>query len=416
MRGRLLDHLVEARRRRRFPRLQGVAPAAMLPFQVLDLTAAPPVPWLGGSQLLLGSRLDREGDRRPTALLFPDREGWRLELRRGEVRGHLQLAGPPPSPVELDLPAQTELVVTAARRVGARLIHLHGTAGWSPLALAAATRPPLRLVVSLHDFAAFCLRPHLLELPEGRFCGYCRDAERCARCLAASWPLPSGFQERRRAAMASLLAAAAAVVFPSPFLAGAFGDLYPGLPGRSLVIPPSSPEPPRERRAAPCFPPRHVALVGSVHPHKGAAVFERLVREWQGPPLRWSAFGNGDREWLERLRTAGVDVHGYFRTGSLPELLVRERVDVALVLSVVPESYGLVLDECMAAGVPVVAFAHGAIGERMERLGAGRTVELATGSAGVAAALASPFAAVPPSSAWDASAAHLALYAELGAT
>jgi glycosyltransferase involved in cell wall biosynthesis len=130
--------------------------------------------------------------------------------------------------------------------------------------------------------------------------------------------------------------------------------------------------------------------------------------------VRWSAFGNGDRAWLDRLRSVGVEVRGYYRTGSLPELLVRERVDVALALSVVPESYGLVLDECRAAGVPVVAFAHGALAERLVRVGAGRTVTLADGAAGVAAALAAPFAPVPAPEPFDATDAHLGLYRELG--
>lgn len=414
VRERLLDHLAEARRRRGFPRLRSEPDAARLPFPVLDLTAAQPVPWLGGSQLLLGSRLEREGASRPTALLFPDRDGWRLELRRDGLRGHLRLRAPQPSPVDLDLPAQAELVIDAVRRVGARLVHVHGLAGWSPRALAAATRLPSKLAISLHDFAGFCLRPHLLEQPEGRFCGFSRDPARCARCLAESWSLPPGFQERRREAMAELLRSAEALVFPSPYLATAVEELYPGLSARRLVLPPSPSGLPRERRPAPLFPPQHVAFVGSVHPHKGAAVFERLVREWRGPTVRWSAFGNGDRAWLDRLRSVGVEVRGYYRTGSLPELLVRERVDVALALSVVPESYGLVLDECRAAGVPVVAFAHGALAERLVRVGAGRTVTLADGAAGVAAALAAPFAPVPAPEPFDATDAHLGLYRELG--
>jgi len=62
-------------------------------------------------------------------------------------------------------------------------------------------------------------------------------------------------------------------------------------------------------------------------------------------------------------------------------------VDVALLLSLVPESYGMTLDECWRAGVPVVAFDHGAIAERVRRLGGGVLVPLESGASGVAEVL-----------------------------
>jgi glycosyltransferase involved in cell wall biosynthesis len=123
-----------------------------------------------------------------------------------------------------------------------------------------------------------------------------------------------------------------------------------------------------------------------VQAHKGALVFEEVVRLLKGSGLRWSAYGGGDPELLARLRRLPrVRVRGYYRSGTLPLLLRRDRVDLALLLSIVPESYSLVLDECRAAGVPVVAFDLGAVGDRLPRLGAGRLVPLEVGAAGIAA-------------------------------
>ena len=130
-------------------------------------------------------------------------------------------------------------------------------------------------------------------------------------------------------------------------------------------------------------PVRHAALVGGVQPHKGALVFEEVVRLL--PNLRWSAYGGGDPELLMRLRRLGVRVRGYYRNGTLPDLLRRDAVDLALLLSIVPESYSLVLDECVEAGVPVVAFDLGAVADRLPRLGAGTLVPLEVGAAGIAA-------------------------------
>ncbi|MBW8767845.1 MAG: glycosyltransferase, partial [Geodermatophilales bacterium] len=91
---------------------------------------------------------------------------------------------------------------------------------------------------------------------------------------------------------------------------------------------------------------------------------------------------------LRLRRLPRVRVRGYYRSGSLVDRLRQEGVDLALLLSIVPESYSLALSECLAAGVPVVAFDHGAIAERLRRHGGGLLVEPAAGAQGIAAAVA----------------------------
>src|SRR6202035_736868 len=77
----------------------------------------------------------------------------------------------------------------------------------------------------------------------------------------------------------------------------------------------------------------------------------------------------------------GMRIRGYYRAGSLPRLLRRDGVDLALLLSIVPESYSLVLSECRAAGVPVVAFDHGAVADRIRAEGGGLLVAPEEGGA-----------------------------------
>jgi glycosyltransferase involved in cell wall biosynthesis len=86
----------------------------------------------------------------------------------------------------------------------------------------------------------------------------------------------------------------------------------------------------------------------------------------------------------------------------------------------VPESFSLTLSECWRAQVPVVAFDHGAIAERVRTHGGGFLVAPERGVEGVVDAIgewlagASPSipAAVPTAS--DSAAAHVALYREFG--
>lgn len=386
VRERTWDHLAEAARRRSFaPMPPDWRPEAPIP--VLLVTSAPPAPWLGGVPSQLRTRLAAESRSRSTALLYPTGTVWRLEVVVEAKRWFLDLPGAAPSAVALEDPAFEAAVRQAAERVGARAVHAEGLAGLPPASLLRLSRSGLALLLALHDFAAFCPRPHLLEEPGERFCHYSTDLDRCGRCLAHDWPVDGGFQGARRTLAAELLSAAAAVVFPSHFLRRVHAELFPGQDAaRWHVLEPPIASTVALPRPAP-GPLRHVAFVGSVQAHKGAGVFAETVRRMAGSGLRWSAYGGGDAAHLRALRRLGVRVRGYYRSGSLPGRLRRDGVDLALLLSILPESHNLVLSECVAAGVPVVAFALGAVAERVPALKAGRLVPPEQGVEGIAAAL-----------------------------
>jgi glycosyltransferase involved in cell wall biosynthesis len=386
-RDRALDRLEEARRRRSF-RLADRAPAGFR-VETLNLIGTPLHPWLGGVQTQLLRRLEREAATRSTALLYPDRRGSRLELTAGAERTALLYLSPWSRDVTaLEDPALEEAALGAVDATRGERLHLEGLAGLPLGSLLALQRRGLRLSIALHDFAPFCPRPHLLEHPVLAFCHYSRDPLRCARCLQEDWQVEVGWQEARRAAAAELLAAAERVSYPSEFLRSTYLNLFPVLPpDRQEIAAPEVLPAPREPRL-PIRSPRHIAYVGSVLPHKGALVFEEVVRRLAGSDLRWSAYGGGDAAILARLRRLpAVRVRGYYRSGSLPRLLAADEVDLALLLSIVPESYGFTLSECRAAGVPVLAFDLGALGERVRVEGGGTLVPLADGAAGVAARL-----------------------------
>jgi glycosyltransferase involved in cell wall biosynthesis len=398
---RLLDRRADARRRR----AHAPAPLTWRPpgaVPVLNLLGTPPSLRLGGVPIQLLARLAAEERGRPVALLAPFGPGWRLEVSFAGQRRAFTLEGSPPDPVALDDPTFARVVRESMELVGARLLHVEGLAGLPLASLLALRRVLPRLVVSLHDFAAFCPRPHLLEEPDRVFCHYCRDLDRCGRCLAVDWRVDGPWQAARRSVAGSLLATTDALVFPSEFLRRTYRELFPSLaaaPAKQLVVPPSpfvGTGPPRREwvRERPRRSPLHFGYVGSVKPHKGATVFVEVVERLAGesaagalPPLRWTVFGGGDVDLLARLRRLpGVDVRGYYRAGSLPGLLGQAKVDLALLLSTWPETHALTLDECRAAGVPALAFDHGALGDRLREDG-GILVPPASGAEGVAAAL-----------------------------
>jgi glycosyltransferase involved in cell wall biosynthesis len=305
---------------------------------------------------------------------------------------------------------------------GARLLHFEGVAGLPP-ASALRASAAVRLVVTVHDFAPFCPRPHLWEPTASRFCGFSTDEERCRACLARDFELPVGFERSWRAAMGALLARADALVFPSAEIQAAWRALLPALdPARQQVIAPGI-EPPGVDPRPPGGVVRHAAFVGAATEAKGALLVPGIARA-VADVLRVSTLGGGHLEVLRALRgEPGLDVRGYYRAGTLPRLLRERAVDVALLLSLVPESHGLTLDECWRAGVPVVAFDHGALAGRVRRHGGGILVPLAEGANGVAAVLralvagARALPAAPGEAALAtpaaAAQAHVALYARL---
>jgi len=438
---RLLGRAGEWRRTRSFSAPHAGDPPLFA--AVLNLLGTPPWPHLGGVQLQLAERLAAERHRRPVALLHPRDGRYRLEFDDGERRRALDfgaLAPPssavaarpapaPAAPPVLFDPTFERAVRAAVTCVDAAAVHLENAAGLPLGSLAALAEEGKPWILSLHDFSLFCPRPHLMEQPADRFCRYSTDPERCAACLSHDWPVALGFQEERRALARRLLAAAAAVVHPSDFLRRQTLDLFPGLdPARHHVIAPAARLPHRALApTTPVRPPRHLAFVGSVQPYKGAPIFEELVRRLapDHAQVRWSVFGGGDAALLRRLRSLpGVRVRGFYRPGTLGRRLRAVRGDLALLLSPCPETYSLTLEECAAAGIPVLAFDQGAIAERVRLRGGGVLVPAEGGTEALAPRLADllagreplPPAAAPTALTGDqAAVAWLALYREVQA-
>ncbi|MEM7352984.1 MAG: glycosyltransferase [Acidobacteriota bacterium] len=405
----MLDRLAERRRRRSFRRIVVDTPDAspddrrqLAQVPVLNVLPTPPRPDFGGVQIQLLQRLAAEAAERPQALLYPYAGSYRLEIEDSGQRLAVELHAAPPAFDQLEDSVFEWAVRRAVERVGAELVHFESLLGWPLASVARLQRSGLRLVLGVHDFGLFCLRPHLLERPAMQFCDYSRDAVRCARCLGYDWQVGDSFQATRRARASELLCQSEAAIFPSEFLRRTYRELMPGADEARLhvVAPALTPRETLPGSSGNRRPIRHIAAVGSVKPLKGGLLLEELLRRFprkRHPLLRFSVYGGGDAEILQRLRRLPeVRVRGYYRAGSLPATLQADAVDLAVLPSIVPESYSLTLDECLLAGVPVLAFDHGAIGERLRRLGGGELVDPASGVEGLVSGLRRMLEQGPP--------------------
>ncbi len=390
---RLADRAAAARRARAFRPLPD---GARLPFEapVLNVLPTRPLAELGGVQVQLLERLESERQRRPVALLHPTSAGFRLEVQDGQTRLARELAGSPDSAADW-----LRVLREARAATGARLVHVENLAGLPGALLSHLAEEPGRLVLSLHDLAAACLRVRLGGAPDPA-CALARGGSPCDECPRGPATSVGALAPESRAAAARLIARAEALVLPSDFLRRRLAQVFPALDAaRVELLPPARALPRLPARAA--GPLRHAAFVGAAHPHKGAAVLAEVVGSAPVPGLRFSALGGGAPAWQVELRRRGVAVRGYYRDGSLPRRLRALDIDLVLLLSVWPESWGLTLDESWAAGLPVLLFDGGAPADRVRALGGGRVVALAEGAAGIARALAElrgGLPAVPPPS------------------
>jgi glycosyltransferase involved in cell wall biosynthesis len=324
---------------------------------LLNVLATPPAARLGGVQIQLLARLQEERALREVAFLHPGV----LEI---SSRAWREPAFQPPLDRAID---------EALARIGTRTVVIEGTHG-VPAASLLGFDP---LILAIHDFSLF-------DDPFAR----------------------------------QLLERARAVVFPSDDLRHRHRSHFDTPLLNAHVIEPGLAPAPVSRR--PTESRERVAYAGAVKPHKGGHLMPEIIAALPG--VDWHIFGGGDENLLRPLRRLPrVKVHGYYRSGALLSLLARHDIGLALIPSVVPESYCLALSECWAARVPVVAFDHGALGERIRRHGGGWLAPLEGGTAGIveivnrwqSGELTTTVPEMNPTPR-DAALAHVALYRSLG--
>ena len=305
-----------------------------------------------------------------------------VDLEREEVDG-LSVAFAPRLEHErydllLERPRLLELVRAEARGVDA--VHLHG---WATLAggLVRALASELPVVVTLHDLFVTC--PRFFRLPEGGVerCGERGDVEACLACLRPDAPglapeqLRSGLIERNRAWQGEL-DAAAAVVLPSHSQRQRLQALVRLDPARTHVVPHGLCRPVEGLGGGEPWRgegPLRVLHLGNLTSAKGvrelAEAAGRVARATGRVELVFA--GQCVEPGLERElgRLAAPAPTTFLGPFDLLTLSGRLRdlggCHLAVLLSRAHESYGLVVDEALALGLPVWVSDRGAPKERV---------------------------------------------------
>lgn len=374
----------EGKRRRKLSELSvlkdGRLDIAVAP-PVLNVAPFPPYPPFIGSQIAMADRLTVEKNSRTVALVYPRDGAWWLEVWSADRAGYYPLGS------KKNL---LEVIAGAAQLTRTKLVHIESNTGLPLNLVHGLENGGVRTILSIHDFIFFCRRPHLIEEPYVEFCNYSTEALRCKVCLRDIDPDGRTSQTDYRRVSTASVHDASRLIFPSVFLQRQYEVLFPDRKHaqRESVIAPAT-----TRAGAAAGSPSgqpNVAFVGGVYPHRGAALIQPIldrVRESE-PKAVGFVYGDGEDELFKQLRKVKkIKIHGYYPKGTLPELLARDKVAVAVLPSIAPEAYSLVVDECLSAGVPVVAFERGAVGERLSFWQVGELVIPGHGSDGIADAV-----------------------------
>jgi glycosyltransferase involved in cell wall biosynthesis len=348
------------------------------PPPVVNVAPFPPYPAFTGPQVAMADRLSVEKGKRTVALVYPREGAWWLEVWSAVSAGYFFLGS------KNNL---LEVIAHAARLVRTKVVHIENNGGLPLNLVHALESGGLRTMLSIHDFVFFCRRSHLVEQPYGEFCDYSTEALRCKVCLRDIDPdgRTSQSDYRRKAGLS--MHDASLLIFPSAFLQRQYEVFFPERKSdqREAVVAPSTAR--AGAVAATGDGPPHIGFVGGVYPHRGAALIQPImdrVRESE-PKAVGFVYGDGESELFKQVRKAKkVKIQGYYRQGTLPELLAKDKIAVAVLPSISPEAYSLVVDECLSARVPVVAFGHGAVGERLSYWEVGELVPKVLGVEGLA--------------------------------
>jgi glycosyltransferase involved in cell wall biosynthesis len=325
----------------------------------------------GGVTLQFLARQAVEQARRATACLVPQGGRWVLEVSL--LAGRRMRAVFERRPTETPGQFFAHALQSALDLIGPAAVHVENPAG---LPTETLIDTPAPLLLSLHDSSLWCPRPFELPMTADGACGWSPEGG-CARCAGA---------ERTPDAVRALLSRLRGLVVPPGYLAaelerrtGAPIPTQVHLVSPAVRLPPARPW----RSAAPVS---RISYVGSVDVHKGGETLLALAPLLRDAGYAVRAYGGGESSLVRRVRAAGVETLGYYRAGSLSRRLVRDRVDLALLLSTWPETHSLTLDECWAAGIPAIAFDRGALGARL-RSGGGVAVAPESGVEGLAEAI-----------------------------
>lgn len=250
-----------------------------------------------------------------------------------------------------------------------------------------------KLDFKIHDFYALCPSPHLLDF-EDKYCGVPQNIGVCRLCLKKNhdWYHSWYPEENRpidiaawRQPFSSLFKATTTISLFDSSAVEILRKAFPLEENKIRIVPHSSDYFECDKQMD-LSGPLHIGVLGTLSRIKGSAVVDAFYNYINAQELDIPITIVGP----SCVDTPpGIKVHGHYSINDLPIIVSKQRINVILMPSIVPETFSYTISEAIKMGLPIVAFDIGAQGRRVKEYKLGKVVPLGSSPKNVLTAIQS---------------------------
>lgn len=228
-------------------------------------------------------------------------------------------------------------------------------------------------IITLHDLYMIC--PSINMVYIDKYCKYDKRKD-CQKCLNSRLGVNSNCIENWQKTCEKVLRKFDKVIVPSENTKKLYNEVYSDLKidvvehGVDIINIQSN----KKEKNTDVF---NIAFVGAMAIHKGSNVLKDLIKSSTDSKLKIHLFGKPNDAFLEKNRGNYIN-HGKYERGQLPQLLVDNNIDLVCIFATWPETYSYTLTECYMAGVPILTFNIGAVGDRIQNDKLGWVIDINT--------------------------------------
>ena len=226
-------------------------------------------------------------------------------------------------------------------------------------------------IITLHDLYMIC--PSINMVYKDKYCEY-DEKKDCSKCLKNRYGVNSNILTNWQNTCKKVLEKFDKRIVPSENTKRLFENVYKNLEIEVVEHGVTVIETKPKERTSKEF---NIAFVGAMAIHKGSNVLKDLINKNNNSNIKIHLFGKSEDKTLTK-NTANYTNHGPYTRGELPQLLINNDIDLVCIFATWPETYSYTLTESYMAGVPVLTFDIGAVGDRVKKDDLGWTIEFNT--------------------------------------
>lgn len=248
-------------------------------------------------------------------------------------------------------------------------IHIHHMKGHYFNIVDIAEKKKIKTIITLHDF--YCLCPTINMLECGKKCCIDNEEKKCGECLKLLKNMDNNNIKIWQIRWHDFLKKFDTIITPSNdaknHILKYFKDLNISVIEHGVDFKKSKYKPVIKDKI-------NVAMIGVLCNHKGANIFEALIKQ-KNDKIKFHSFGYSELPSLTKNKKNYL-YHGLYKRENLPTLLKDNKIDLICFFQKWPETYSYTVNEAIAAGIPILSFDIGAGAERIKKYKFGWVVDV----------------------------------------